>query len=68
MSDTNTADYRQIADAATDDIVVIDRGGFVTRFGTASAYEVFQAGLSALHQSLFDETTGRWIVGAAKED
>jgi len=64
MTDPRTiADYLQVATPVEDEIVVVDRGGYVSRFGTAQAYETFLAGISAVRQSLYDETTGRWMVG-----
>jgi DNA-binding XRE family transcriptional regulator len=62
MTNTRTADYQQI-NSLTDTIVVIGKEGHRLTFETLEDYDVFQAGVSAMHLSLYDDTTGRWLVG-----
>ncbi|MER8619213.1 hypothetical protein NKG99_20640 [Mesorhizobium sp. M1409] len=56
-----TADYQQVT-SLTDRIVVCDREGHRNTFETLADYEVFKAGVSAMRKSLWDDTSGRWLV------
>jgi DNA-binding XRE family transcriptional regulator len=63
MTDPRTsADYLRIA-STTDTIVVCDRDGHRSTFETLNAFELFAVGVSARRLSLYDDTSGRWMVG-----